>query len=149
LTPGKISSVTELPTWAIWLAVFLLPLIGFAVGVISSWLGRKGAIETHDRANREELMRQFRWASEMACSDHPITAQLGINNLRAILKSPLLDDDDRLFVDASLAAVIHKPQAEIEAALEAGDDIQVVQLDIETTAAADLPLVDDDDGGQE
>jgi hypothetical protein len=141
--------VTELPTWAIWLAVFLLPLIGYVVGLVQGWLTRKGAIEANNRGRREELMRQQRWASELSISTDPHKARLGIAQLAAILDSPLLGNDEKVFIDAALASAIHEPQAEIEAAEEGGEEVQVVQVDVEAVEAADLRLEDDEEAAAE
>jgi hypothetical protein len=100
-------------------------------------------------------MRQLRWASELAISDDPRKAQLGIDQLDALLDSPLLDEDDKLFIDATLRNAIRGPQAEIEAAEMTGEDIRVVQVDLEAIEAPALPLEDDnesaaeDDNGEE
>jgi hypothetical protein len=133
-------SVTELPTWAIWLAVFLLPGIGYAVALIQGALTRKGAIEADNRGRREELMRQLRWAAELAVSDDPRKAQLGVDQLDALIESALLSEAEKSLVDAALLSSIHAPVAEIEATEKVGERTRVVQMDVEATEAAHLRL---------
>jgi hypothetical protein len=147
--------VTELPTWAIWLAVFLLPFIGYVAGLIPSWITRRGAIEADNRGRREELMRHLRWAAELAISNDPREAQLGVDQLRALVDSELFGEGEKSLVDAAAISSIHEPLAEIEAAEKAGEKIRVVQLDLEAIEAAHLSLEKDngaaaeDDNGEE
>jgi hypothetical protein len=135
---GKITPVTELPTWAIWLAVFLLPIIGFVAGLIPSWLSRKAAIEAH-----------LRWAAELVVSDDPRKAQLGVDELRALANRHLLSKTVKSLIDAALASSIEKPLAVIEAADKAGEETQVIQVDVEAIEAGHLPLVDEDGAAAE
>jgi hypothetical protein len=137
--------VTELPIWGIWLAALLVPAAGVVGGIVGSLLTRKGAKEADNRGRREELMRQLRWASELTVSEDPRKAQLGVDQLIALASSALLSEDDKIFIDATLASAIHGPQAEIEAAEHDGQDIRVVQLDLEAIEAPPLPFEEDDE----
>jgi hypothetical protein len=51
-----------------------------------------------------------------------------------VLNSPLLDEEDRVFIDASLNAAISQLQLEIEAAEESGD-IRAIKMEIEALEA--------------
>src|SRR5688572_25956955 len=104
--------VTELPVWAIWLSVFLVPAVGIAGGLIGHWLARKGTKEADNRGRRDEAMRHLRWASEQAVAEDPHKAQLGVDHLVALAASALLTEDEKVFIDATLASAIREPQAE-------------------------------------
>jgi hypothetical protein len=121
-------AVTELPTWAIWLAVFLVPVLPVVGGLFGNRLGRK-------TAQREELMRQMRWAADHAISKDPRQAQLGTDQLIAILASDLLTEDTEILIDTALQSLIAGPKAEIEEAEKAGEEITVVPLSIEEAEA--------------
>jgi hypothetical protein len=127
------------------LAVFLLPAVGYVAGLIQSWLTRKGAIEADNRGRREELMRHLRWAAELAVSDDPRKAQVGVDQLGALVDSSLLSEAEKSLVDAALLSSIHEPLAEIETADKAGEKTRVIQVDLEASEAAHLPLEDDDE----
>jgi len=51
-------------------------------------------------------------------------ADLGVNQLAALLESNLLEDAEKVFVEAALDAVYEDPAAELE---ELGDDAEVIQ----------------------
>jgi hypothetical protein len=137
------SPVTELPTWAIWLAVFLLPTIGYVVALIQGGLTRKGAIEADNRGRREELMRQQRWAAELAVSDDRRKAQMGVGQLRALADSPLLSAAEKSLVDEALESAIHAAVVQIEATENVGEKTRVVQVAVEAIEAAHLALEND------
>jgi hypothetical protein len=141
--------VTELPIWGIWLAAVLVPAAAVIGGIVGSLLTRRGAKEAENRGRREELMRLHRWASELSIEKDPRKAQLGIGQLAALLNSPLLSEDEKVFIDAALASAIHEPTAEIEASEEGGEDVRVVQVDLEAIEEARLPLEDDDEAAAE
>lgn len=142
------------PSWLALVAAFI-PLAGVAGGLIGAWWGRKGTKEADNRGRREELMRQLRWASELAVLEDPRQAQLGVDQLRALYGSELFSESEKALIDASLRSVLHEPLAEIEAAEAAGDEPQVYQKDLEAIEAVDLALEDDeeavaeDDNGEE
>lgn len=85
------------------------------IGVLFAQLiGRKGAKELETRSKREETMRNLRWAAELAVSNDDAKAKLGVSQLNALGDSDLLDDAQRLFIDAALAAVVEEPVEELE-----------------------------------
>jgi hypothetical protein len=61
------------------------------------------------------------------------------------LNSPLLDEEDRVFIDASLNAAISQVQLEIEAAEESGD-IRAIKMEIEALEAPPDLVEENDDG---
>lgn len=75
------------------------------------------------RSKREEVMRILRWAAELAVSDDQEHAQLGVAQLAALLKSNMLDDGEKDFVQAALTAVVRAPVQQIE---QLGDNVQVI-----------------------
>lgn len=97
---------------------------------------RVGAKELETRSNREETMRNLRWAAEFSVSDDVAKARLGLAQLRALDDSKMLDSEQQVFIDAALAAVLIHPIEEIE---EAGEDAQVVRFE----ADDEVGLTDD------
>lgn len=63
-------------------------------------------------------------------SDDPARSALGVAQLIALGDSSLLDEDQQLFVDAALAAVVEDAAEEVEAA---GSEVEVVRA-LETDA---------------
>ncbi|GAA3633008.1 hypothetical protein [Microlunatus ginsengisoli] len=96
------------------------------------------ADERQDR--RAKALELYKLASERAVSDNPNVAQLGVDALRALLTSDLLDDDMKPLVIAALGSTYADERKSIEAAEQAGEDIVVVQLDLEATDGADVAL---------
>lgn len=144
--------MTSLPTWAVYLLSFGSPVLTFAGVVIAQRITRRGALELETRSRREEVMRNLRWAAELATSDEESHARLGVAELEALGRSDLLDDHQRLFIDAALEAVVRIPAREIE---ELGEDVQVVEA-LSLTAAPEVhvpsepaaPVEGEDDAGQ-
>jgi hypothetical protein len=129
------------------LAVFLVPGINVAAGFVGSLIGtrftRKGTKEADNRGRREELMRQQRWAAELAVSDDRRKAQMGVGQLRALVDSPLLSEAEKALVDAALESAIHAAVAQIEATEKVGEKTRVVQVGVEGIDAAHLALEND------
>ncbi len=92
--------------------------------LVSNFLTRRGAKELEQRSKREEVLRNLRWAAELAVSDDEGKALLDLAELQALADSDLLEPGQRLFIDAALEAVVSEPEEELE---EAGDDAQAVQ----------------------
>lgn len=118
--------MTTLPTWALYAVSFGSPLLAFIGVVAGQYVPRKGAKELEQRSKREEVMRNLRWASELAVSNDPNTSRLGVAQLVALGDSDLLDAGQQLFVDAALVAVIEPPVEEITH-LGGSTDVMVVQ----------------------
>jgi hypothetical protein len=72
---------------------------------------------------------------------HATTVQAAVT----VLNSPLLDEEDRVFIDASLNAAISQVQLEIEAAEESGD-IRAIKMEIEALEAPPDLVEENDDG---
>lgn len=93
----------------------------------AQWLTRRGATELEQRSKREEVMRTLRWAAELAVTDNDGTAQLGVAELNALAASDLLDDKQKLFIDAALESVIHDVTEQIDEIETAGGSADVVE----------------------
>lgn len=118
---------TELPLWAVYAVAFGTPLSALLGVLISQWLTRRTAKETDTRSKREELMRNLRWAAELAASEEERKSELGVAQLVALGESDLLDSGDQGLVDAALASVIREPAEEIDELEAAGEDAEVVE----------------------
>jgi hypothetical protein len=115
--------VTNVPTWAVYLLGLGPPLLALLGVLIGHRITHRGALELEVRSRREEVMRNLRWAAELAVSDEEAHARLGVAELEALGRSDMLDDHQQLFIDAALEAVIRIPAREIE---QLGEDVQVV-----------------------
>lgn len=100
------------------------PISAFVGVLVSNVLTRRGAKELERRSKREEVLRNLRWAAELAVSDDEGKALLGLAELQALADSDLLEPSQKLFIDAALEAVVREPEEELE---EAGEDAQAVQ----------------------
>jgi hypothetical protein len=131
--------VVRLPLWAIFTIAFGSPLLAFAGVLLTQMVSRRAADELETRSKREETMRNLRWSSELAVSRDDRMADLGVAQLAALLASDLLDDAEKLFVEAALDVVYQDPEAELDAL---GQDAEVIQLP-GTDAAGPSGHVDD------
>lgn len=104
---------------------FGTPASAFVGVLVGNLLTRRGAKELERRSKREELLRNLRWAAELAVSDEMGKAQLGLAELQALADSDLLEVEQKLFIDAALEAVVREPEEELE---EAGEDAQAVRV---------------------
>lgn len=118
---------TTLPLWAVYAVSFGTPVLAFLGVLLGSWLTRRSAQDLETRSKREETMRTLRWAAELAASEKPGLADLGVAELVALSQSDLLDDSQKVFIDAALEAVIVDPAEEIEEIEAAGDEVEVVE----------------------
>lgn len=118
---------TTLPTWAVYVISFGSPLLAFLGVLVGSWLTRRTAKELESRSRREETMRTLRWAAELAASDKPNMAQLGVAELVALAESDLLDDSQKVFVDAALESVVQEVAEEIDEIEAAGNEADAVE----------------------
>lgn len=116
--------MTTLPTWAVYAVSLGTPVAAFLGVLVAQWMTRKGARELETRSRREETMRNLRWAAELAVSKDDGMADLGVNQLAALLESDLLEDAEKVFVEAALDAVYEDPEAELE---ELGEDAEAIQ----------------------
>lgn len=120
------STTTGIPAWVAIAVLIATPILAFAGVLMANVVTRKGAKELEARSRREEMMRQLRWAAERAVSPDAGEAALGLAQLRALDGSAPEDADVQGAIDAALESVISEPEAEIEEAQAAGDDVQVV-----------------------
>lgn len=113
------TNAVVLPAWAVWVASIGAPVGAFLGVWIAQWVLRKGARELDDRSRREEVMRNLRWAAELAVSDDPGRADLGVAQLIALSSSDLTDQVVQTFVDAALDAVTDPAADVVEQNLDA------------------------------
>jgi hypothetical protein len=137
--------VTSLPTWAIWVLSFGTPVLAFFGVLLGQAITRRGARELEMRSKREEVMRVLRWAAELAVSDDQAHARLGVAQLRTLLTSDLLDEEEKDFVQAALQAVVSPAVHQIE---QLGEDVQVIaESDVPTEPLAGVPSQEEGEGG--
>lgn len=132
--------MTTLPTWGVYAISVGTPVLTFIGVLLAQLITRRGDVELETRSKREETMRTMRWAAELSASDDDRTASLGVAELTALLESDLLDESDKVFVEAALDAVYEPVETEIE---QLGGDVEVVQY----VADEDEALVEDRQGG--
>jgi hypothetical protein len=87
---------------------------------LTNLVTRRGAKERETRSRREEVLRNLRWASELAVDTDERKAKLGVAELIVLAYSDLLDESQQLFVYAALEAVIRDPLEELA---EAGEEV--------------------------
>lgn len=116
--------MTTLPTWAVLAVTFGTPALTFIGVLLAQLITRKGARELEIRSRREETMRSLRWAAELSVSRDDRLADLGVAQLAALLESDLLEDPEKVFVEAALDAVYEEPEAMLE---DLGEDAEAVQ----------------------
>jgi len=129
--------VTTLPTWAVYLLSFGSPVLTFVGVLIAQSITRRGDTELETRSRREEVMRNLRWAAELAVSDDGNHARLGLAQIKALAESDMLDASQQLFIDAALTAVVKVPAERIE---QLGGNVQVIATSSPTASAeVDVP----------
>lgn len=114
------------PTWLVIAVAVATPLLAFAGVIVANVVTRMGDTELEVRSRREETMRTLKWAAELAVSDDPAKADLGLRELRALGDSAMLDPEQQSFIDAALASVYGAAEAQIEAAEVEGEEVVVV-----------------------
>jgi hypothetical protein len=128
--------VVSLPVRALISVALGSPILSFLGVLLAQFITRKSAAELEARSKREETMRNLRWAAELAVSLDERMADLGVAQLRALLGSQLLDDSEKIFVEAALGAVYDDAKGELD---RLGDDASAVQI----LAADDVGITDD------
>jgi hypothetical protein len=128
--------VVSLPVWALISVALGSPILSFLGVLLAQFITRKSAAELEARSKREETMRNLRWAAELAVNLDERMADLGVAQLRALLGSQLLDDSEKIFVEAALGAVYDDAKGELD---RLGDDASAVQI----LAADDVGITDD------
>ena len=119
--------MTSLPTWAVYLVAFGTPVLAFTGGLIGQLIGRRGTVELERQSRREEVMRNLRWAAELAVSPDESKAQLGVAQLRSLFDSKIIGDDEKEFVLAALKVPIGALAAQIEQIEQRGEDARVIE----------------------
>lgn len=137
--------MTTLPTWAVWLLSFGSPTLTAVVAIVGQHISRRGARELETRSKREEVLRNLRWAAELAVSDDVRKARLGIQELKALQNSKMLSPAEVDFIYAALAAALDEPRQAIE---QAGGEVEVVAT-TSLSATGNVPVPSEDEDGQE
>ena len=137
--------MTTLPTWAVWLLSFGSPTLTAVVAIVGQHISRRGARELETRSKREEVLRNLRWAAELAVSDDVRKARLGIQELKALQNSKMLSPAEVDFIYAALAAALDQPRQAIE---QAGGEVEVVAT-TSLSATGNVPVPSEDEDGQE
>jgi hypothetical protein len=82
------------------------------------------------RSRREEVMRNLRWASELAVSDDRAKSLLGIELLKALRRSTLLTPVEEELIDAALHTLIATPRKEIIQSTDRPEIVVVTDTDM-------------------
>lgn len=136
--------MTSLPTWAVYAVSLGTPVFTFLGVLLAQFITRMGARELETRSRREETMRNLRWAAELAVDEDDRMADLGVAQLAALLESDLLDESEKVFVEAALDVVYEDPEAELDGL---GEDVEVVQYVDDVDVVEDEPSPVDGEGG--
>lgn len=115
--------MASLPTWAVWTLSFGLPVLSAVGAYLGTYLSRRAAVDLEARSRREEVMRNLRWAAELAVSNDAAKARLGIQELEALRDSTMLTPIEQEFIYAALRATIAVPQHVIAQSAEDTDVI--------------------------
>lgn len=121
--------MTTLPTWAVYVVSIGSPVLSFFAVLVAQWVVRRGARELEQRSQREEVMRTLRWAAELAVSPDEGKVELGVAELNALMESDLLDEKEKVFIEAALTTVIQDEVEEIEAIEAGGGSAEVIETD--------------------
>lgn len=144
--------MVSLPLWAVFAVSFGSPLLAFLGVLLAQVIGRKGANELETRSKREETLRTMRWAAELSASQEDQLADLGVAELEALLGSDLLEESEKVFVEAALSAVYEDPEEQLNELGAEGETVEVFVADATATlqlaSDSDVSLRDStDDGG--
>jgi hypothetical protein len=89
-------------------------------------------------------MRNLRWAAELAASNDAPKARLGVKELKALQKSPLLTPIDQEFVYAALDATIKVSR---QAIAQSTEDVEVV-VEASTNVAGETFVSSEEEWGE-
>jgi hypothetical protein len=115
--------VTSLPTWAVWTLAFGSPTLTAVIALLGHYFGHRAARDLEARSKREEVMRNLRWAAELAVSNDAAKARLGIQELEALRDSKMLTPIEQAFIYAALDVTIEVPR---QAIAQSTKDVEVV-----------------------
>ena len=108
-----------------WLIAYGIgtPVLSFGGAWLGGYLNRVSARETHVRQRREETMRLFRWAADMAVADDARKRLAGVAALAALDEAGLFESDDLVLLGTVTDAVAANAEAEYRQLPEGeGDD---------------------------
>lgn len=106
----------------------------------------RAAVDQERQDRRAQAMEAYRWAAELAVSDEPAKADVGVDQLAALLHSHLLDDDLKILVAAALESAVTAPRLAIEEA--EGVELRVVEATLEDIVEADVISEDEEKEGE-
>ena len=101
------------------------PVLTFLGSLAALGVSRLRDREIETRSKREETLRNLRWAAELSASEKGRLATLGVAELEALLESDLLEENEKIFVEAAFGAVYEDPEAELD---QLGGDAEAVHL---------------------
>jgi hypothetical protein len=138
--------VTSLPTWAVWTLSFGSPTLTAVIAFLGYYFGHRAARDLEARSKREEVMRNLRWAAELAASNDAAQARLGIQELKALRDSKMLSPIDQGFVYAALDATIEIPR---QAIAQSAKDAEVIVNASANVAGETIVSSEEGDLGEE
>jgi hypothetical protein len=95
-------------------------------------------VDLESRSRREEVMRNVRWASELAISEDKATRELGIEQLKVLRDSPLSDSDVKRLIFAALKVVVME-RIEKPAGADVGVKVQITADGVVAEPSSALP----------
>ena len=115
--------VTSLPTWAVLALSLGSSALTAAIAFTGQYLGNRAERDLETRSRREEVMRNLRWAAELAVSEDLAKARLGQQQLKALRDAKMLNPTEEVFIDAAEHAVVEVPR---QAIARLGEDVELV-----------------------
>lgn len=137
--------MTTLPTWAVWTLSFGSPAVTAVIAVLGHYFSHRAARDLEARSKREEVMRNLRWAAELAASNDAAKARLGVQELKALRDSKMLTPVEQGFVYAALDATIKVPRQVIA---QYAEDVEVV-VEAGTNVAGETLVSSEEGHGEE
>jgi hypothetical protein len=138
--------VTSLPTWAVFTLGFGSPVLAAGITVLGYYLGYRAAGDLEARSRREEVMRNLRWAAELAVSNDAAKARLGVRELEALRDSKMLTPIEQGFIYAALKVTVEIPR---QAIAESAGDVDVVLEASANAAGETLVFSEEGERGEE
>jgi hypothetical protein len=137
---SRLTIVTSLPTWAVLTLAFASPVIA----VMIAFLSHRAARDLEARSKREEVLRNLRWAAELAVCDDVDKARLGTYELQALRESKMLSSTEEGLIDAALRATIAVPRQ----AIAQSADVAAVEVVVTTGPAVtgEIPVPSEGEG---
>ena len=127
--------MTELPTWAVYFVAIGTPLFALA-GVLIS------AAVTYRWHRKDGFRQHLRWACDLATSDSERQRQLGVSQLRALMKSDMCRKADKELIVAAISELTESAAIQLEAP-ESGT-LKAILVDV-----LELRDTDSESGGDE